>query len=24
MNYLVDYINKSPHWQSVPFGDWSN
>ncbi len=24
MNYLVDYINKSPHWQSVPFGDWSS
>ncbi len=24
MNYLVDYINKSPHWQSVPFGNWSN
>ncbi len=24
MNYLVDYINKSPHWQSTKFGDWSN
>ncbi len=24
MNYLIDYINKSPHWQSVPFGDWSS
>ncbi len=24
MNYLVDYINKSPHWQSSKFGDWSN
>ncbi len=23
MNYLVDYINKSPHWQSTKFGDWS-
>ncbi len=24
MNYLVDYINKSPHWQSSKFGDWSS
>ncbi len=24
MNYLVDYINKSPHWQSTKFGDWSS
>ncbi len=24
MNYLVDYINKSAHWQSTKFGDWSN
>ncbi len=24
MNYLVDYINKSAHWKSEPFGDWSN
>ncbi len=24
MNYLIDYINKSPHWQSTKFGDWSN
>ncbi len=24
MNYLIDYINKSPHWQSTKFGDWSS
>ncbi len=24
INYLVDYITKSPHWQSTKFGDWSN
>ncbi len=24
IRYLVDYITKSPHWQSTKFGDWSN
>ncbi len=23
IRYLVDYITKSPHWQSTKFGDWS-
>ncbi len=24
IRYLVDYITKSPHWQSTKFGDWSS